>query len=198
VAGIEASEGESSTGKLNSLLAAFTSIYENEREKMTMTDSPGFQIKSATESDVPVILSFVKKLAGYEQLSHEVVATEELLRENLFGERRTAEVAIGYLEAEPVGFVLFFHNYSTFLGKPGLYIEDLFVDEEYRGRGYGRALLLHVARLAKARDCGRLEWSVLDWNQPAIDFYKKLGALPMSDWTMFRITGKSLDELTDR
>lgn len=165
---------------------------------MIATDSPGFQIKSATESDVPIIFSFVKKLAHYERLSHEVVATEELLRENLFGKRRTAEVAIGYLDAKPVGFVLFFYNYSTFLGKPGLYIEDLFVDEEYRGRGYGRALLLHVARLAKERDCGRLEWSVLDWNQTAIDFYKKLGALPMSDWTVFRITGKSLDELVGR
>lgn len=159
------------------------------------TDTPGFQIKSATESDVPVILSFVKKLARYEQLLHEVVATEDLLRETLFGKRRTAEVAIGYLESKPVGFVLFFHNYSTFLGKPGLYIEDLFVDEDYRRRGYGRALLLHVARLAKERDCGRLEWSVLDWNQPAIDFYKKLGASPMSEWTVFRVAGKSLDEL---
>jgi GNAT superfamily N-acetyltransferase len=165
---------------------------------MIATDSPGFQIKSATESDVPVILSFVKKLARYERLSHEVVATAELLRETLFGSRQQAEVAIGYLEATPVGFVLFFYNYSTFLGKPGLYIEDLYVDEEYRRRGYGRALLLHVARLAKERRCGRLEWSVLDWNKPAIDFYKKLGALPMSDWTVFRITGKSLDELADR
>lgn len=165
---------------------------------MIAMDSPGFQIKSATQADVPIIFSFVKKLARYERLSHEVVATEELLRENLFGKRRTAEVAIGYLDAKPVGFVLFFYNYSTFLGKPGLYIEDLFVDEEYRGRGYGRALLLHVARLAKERDCGRLEWSVLDWNQSAIDFYKKLGALPMSDWTVFRITGKSLDELVGR
>jgi GNAT superfamily N-acetyltransferase len=165
---------------------------------MIATDIPGFQIKSATETDVPVILSFVKKLARYEGLSHEVVATEELLRENLFGKGRTAEVAIGYLEAKAVGFVLFFHNYSTFLGKPGLYIEDLFVDEDYRRRGYGSALLRHVARLAKARRCGRLEWSVLDWNQPAIDFYTKLGASPMSDWTVFRITGKSLDELADR
>jgi GNAT superfamily N-acetyltransferase len=154
-----------------------------------------FQIKSATESDVPVIRAFIKKLAAYERLSHEVVATEDLLRETLFGERRTAEVAIGYLETKAVGFVLFFHNYSTFLGKPGLYIEDLFVDEEHRGRGYGRALLLHVARLAKERGCGRLEWAVLDWNQPAIDFYKKLGALPMSEWTVFRVTGKSLDAL---
>ena len=165
---------------------------------MIATDPPGFQIKAATESDVPIILSLVKKLARYERLSQEVVATEELLQETLFDKPRTAEVAIGYLETNPVGFVLFFHNYSTFLGKPGLYIEDLFVDEDYRRRGYGRALLLHVARLAKERRCGRLEWSVLDWNQPAIDFYKKLGASPMSDWTVFRITGRSLDELAER
>jgi GNAT superfamily N-acetyltransferase len=125
-----------------------------------------------------------------------VVATEELLRETLFGNRRTAEVAIGCLETKPIGFVLFFHNYSTFLGRPGLYIEDLFVDEVYRRRGYGRRLLLHVARLAKERGCGRLEWSVLDWNESAINFYKKLGAVPMSDWTVFRVTGKSLDELS--
>jgi GNAT superfamily N-acetyltransferase len=162
------------------------------------TDTQKLQIKSTTESDVPVILSFVTKLTRYEPLSHEIVATEDLLRETLFGKRRTAEVAIGYLETKPVGFVLFFHNYSTFLGKPGLYVEDLFVDEDYRRRGYGRALLLHVARLAKERRCGRLEWSVLDWNQPAIDFYKKLGASPMSDWTVFRITGRSLDELADQ
>jgi GNAT superfamily N-acetyltransferase len=159
------------------------------------TDTPGWQIKSATESDVPVILTFIKKLAEYERLSHEVVATEDLLRETLFGQRRTAEVAIGYIETQAVGFVLFFHNYSTFLGKPGLYIEDLFVDEDHRRRGYGRALLLHVARLAKERGCGRLEWAVLDWNQPAIDFYKKLGALPMSEWTVFRVTAENLDEL---
>jgi GNAT superfamily N-acetyltransferase len=162
---------------------------------VTKTDTLGFQVKSATESEVPVIFSFIKKLAEYERLSSEVVATEELLRETLFGQRRTAEVAIGYLETKAVGFVLFFHNYSTFLGQPGLYIEDLFVDEDYRRRGYGRALLLHVARLAKERGCGRLEWAVLDWNEPAIGFYKKLGALPMSEWTVFRVTGKSLDEL---
>ena len=162
---------------------------------MNKTDTPGFQVRSATESEVPVIFSFIKKLAAYERLSSEVVATEQLLRETLFGERRTAEVAIGYLEAKAVGFVLFFHNYSTFLGKPGVYIEDLFVDKDYRRRGYGRALLLHVARLAKERGCGRLEWAVLDWNQPAIGFYKKLGAVPMSEWTVFRVTGKRLDEL---
>jgi GNAT superfamily N-acetyltransferase len=165
---------------------------------MNKTETPGFQVKTATESDVPVIFSFIKKLAEYERLSSEVVATEELLRETLFGQRRTAEVAIGYFETKTVGFVLFFHTYSTFLGKPGLYIEDLFIDEDYRGRGYGRALLLHVARLAKERGCGRLEWAVLDWNQPAIGFYKKLGAVPMSEWTVFRVAGKSLDELASQ
>jgi GNAT superfamily N-acetyltransferase len=125
-----------------------------------------------------------------------VVATEALLRETLFGDRRTAEVAIGYLEDLPIGFVLYFHNYSTFLGRPGLYVEDLFVDEIYRRRGYGRELLLHVARLAHERGCGRLEWSVLDWNEPAISFYKKLGARPMSEWTVFRMTGENLDRLS--
>jgi GNAT superfamily N-acetyltransferase len=191
VAGAKGTE----TGIIHLTRPSITPIDEKEEVMMIATDTRGFQIKSATESDVSVILSFVKKLARYEQLLHEVVATEDLLRETLFGKRRTTEVAIGYLGTQPVGFVLFFHNYSTFLGKPGLYIEDLFVDEDYRRRGYGRALLLHVARLAKERDCGRLEWSVLDWNQPAIDFYKKLGALPMNEWTVFRVAGKSLDEL---
>ncbi|MGH7794246.1 MAG: GNAT family N-acetyltransferase [Candidatus Binatia bacterium] len=153
---------------------------------------PGFQILAATKADVPVILSFIMKLADYERLSHEVVATEEVLRETLFGRRRTAEVAIGYFEKQPVGFVLFFHNYSTFLGRPGIYIEDLFVDEAFRRRGFGGALLRYVATLANERKCGRLEWSVLDWNEPAIKFYKKLGALPMSEWTVFRVTGAAL------
>ena len=154
-----------------------------------------FAICSATKADVPVILSFIKKLADYERLSHEVVATEENLGETLFGPRRTAEVAIGYFEQKPVGFVLFFHNYSTFLGRPGIYIEDLFVDEAFRRRGIGGALLRHVAGLA--RECGRLEWSVLDWNQPAINFYRKLGAVPMSEWTVFRVTGEALKQLAD-
>jgi GNAT superfamily N-acetyltransferase len=161
------------------------------------TDIPGFHIRSATKADVPVILTFIKKLADYERLSHEVVATEELLRKTLFGRMGTAEVVIGYLARKPVGFALFFHNYSTFLGRPGIYIEDLFVDESYRRRGFGRALLLYVARLAKQRDCGRLEWSVLDWNEPAINFYKKLGATPMSEWTVFRVTGENLNALAN-
>jgi GNAT superfamily N-acetyltransferase len=154
-----------------------------------------FVIRPAAEADVPVILGFIKKLAAYENLSHEVVASEELLSETLFGKRRTAEVAIGYFKQRPVGFVLFFHNYSTFLGRPGIYIEDLFVDEAYRRRGFGSALLGHVGRLANERQCGRLEWSVLDWNQPAINFYKKLGAAPMSEWTVFRVTGEALKKL---
>jgi len=158
---------------------------------------PGFAIRAAAESDVPVILAFIKKLAAYERLAHEVTATEELLRETLFGARPTAEVAIGYIEGKPVGFVLFFHNYSTFLARPGLYIEDLFVDEAYRRRGFGRALLLYVARLAGERRCGRLEWAVLDWNEPAIDFYKKLGAVAMDKWTVFRVTGASLTKLAE-
>jgi len=158
---------------------------------------PGLVIRAATESDVPVILAFIKKLAAYERLSHEVTATEELLRETLFGARKTAEVAIGYFEGKPVGFVLFFHNYSTFLARPGLYIEDLFVDEAYRRRGFGRALLLHVARLAGERQCGRLEWAVLDWNEPAINFYKRMGAVAMDDWTVFRVTGASLTKLAE-
>lgn len=154
-----------------------------------------FTIRPAAEADVPVILGFIKKLAAYERLSHEVVASEALLRDSLFGSRHTAEVAIGYLENQPVGFVLFFHNYSTFLGRPGIYIEDLFVDEAYRRRGFGSALLGYVGRLANERECGRLEWSVLDWNQPAINFYKKLGAVPMSEWTVFRVTGEALKKL---
>ena len=157
-----------------------------------------FEIRSATPADVPVVLSFIRKLAEYERLAHEAVATEDLLRKTLFGARRTAKVAIGYFEQQPVGFVLFFHNYSTFLGRPGIYIEDLFVDEKFRRRGFGGALLRHVAQLAKQRECGRLEWSVLDWNEPAIQFYRKLGAVPMSEWTVFRVTGEALTKLADK
>jgi len=161
-------------------------------------NNPSFEIRPATEADLTAILAFIRKLADYERLSQEVVATEELLRETLFGNRRTAEVAIGCLETKPIGFVLFFHNYSTFLGRPGLYIEDLFVEESYRRRGFGGALLAYVAKLAVARGCGRLEWSVLDWNEPAINFYKKLGARPMNEWTVFRVTDESLNRLAGR
>ncbi len=161
----------------------------------SLTDQRSYQILAATKADVPVILSFIKKLAAYERLSHEVVATENLLRRSLFGRRRSAQVAIGYYKRKPVGFVLFFDNFSTFLGRPGIYIEDLFVDEAFRRRGFGGALLRHVAQLARRRNCGRLEWSVLDWNQPAVNFYRKIGARPMTDWTVFRVTGKNLTKL---
>ena len=162
-----------------------------------MSSVPHFDIRAATKADVSIILSFIKKLADYEHLSHEVVASEETLRKTLFGRRRTAEVAIGYFNREPVGFVLYFHNYSTFLGRPGIYIEDLFIDEAFRRRGFGTALLCYVAGVANERRCGRLEWSVLDWNEPAISFYKKLGAVPMSEWTVFRVTGKELEKLAE-
>ena len=154
-----------------------------------------FETRPATEHDVALILAFIKKLAVYERMAHEVVATEELLRETLFGERRSAEVVFGYYHAEPVAFALFFHNFSTFLGRPGIYLEDLYVEEQYRGKGFGKLMLAYLARLAVERKCGRLEWWVLDWNEPAIQFYQKLGAVPMSDWTVFRVTGEALTTL---
>jgi GNAT superfamily N-acetyltransferase len=154
-----------------------------------------FRIKPAIEKDVSVILRLIEGLAEYEKLSHEVVATEASLRESLFGSRRVAEVIIGYAGTEPVGFAVFFHNYSTFLGRPGIYLEDLFVLPQWRRRGLGRQLLAHVAREAVARSCGRLEWEVLDWNEPAIAFYKKLGARTMDEWTVYRLTGDALKKL---
>jgi GNAT superfamily N-acetyltransferase len=154
-----------------------------------------FEIKPTTIDDVPVILSFIKKLAEYEKLSHLVVATEDGLRETLFGERRYAETVIAYYQNQPVGFALFFHNFSTFLGKPGIYLEDLFVDIEQRGKGFGKALLVHLAQLAKERGCGRFEWSVLDWNEPSIKFYESLGARPLNEWKTYRLIGEALDKL---
>jgi GNAT superfamily N-acetyltransferase len=162
---------------------------------MSADSTPELRIVSASEGDVAVILSFIRKLAEYEKLSTQVAATEELLRETLFGARRVAEVLIAYLGDEPAGFALYFHNFSTFLGRPGIYLEDLFVEPVHRGKGIGKALLVEIAKIAKDRNCGRLEWSVLDWNQPAIEFYRRLGAIPMDDWTMFRVTGESLDNL---
>jgi len=153
------------------------------------------KIRQASEPDVPLILQFIKALAEYERMSDKVVTTEDRLRRTLFGQPRFAEVLIGEEDGEPVAFALFFHNYSTFLAKPGLYLEDLFVKPEARGRGHGRAMLARLARIARERDCGRLEWWVLDWNTDAIEFYKKLGALPMDEWTVFRVTGSALDNL---
>ncbi len=152
-------------------------------------------IRPAVISDVPAILSFVRELAIYEKLSHEVVATEALFAEYLFGKHPVAEVIIAEWEHQPVGFALFFHNFSTFLGRPGIYLEDLFVLTDMRGKGIGKALLTYLAALTKERQCGRLEWSVLDWNEPAIKFYRSIGAMPMDEWTVQRLTGDALDAL---
>jgi GNAT superfamily N-acetyltransferase len=156
-----------------------------------------FGIRFATEEDVSLILEFVRKLARYEKLEGTVVATESLLRDELFA-RRGAEVVFAEEDGKPVGFALFFHNFSTFLGRRGIYLEDLYVEETSRGRGYGRALLAFLARLAVERGCGRLEWSVLDWNAPSIAFYRSLGANPMDEWTVFRLTGGELASLAAR
>ena len=154
-----------------------------------------FRIERATERDAPLILDLITQLAEYERMSDQVVATEASVRETLFGPRPSAEVILAWEGDEPAGFALFFHNYSTFLGKPGLYLEDLFVVPKFRGRGYGKALLVRLAKIAVERNCGRFEWSVLDWNEPAIGFYKKLGATPMHEWTIFRVAGEALASL---
>jgi len=156
-----------------------------------------FEIKSATIEDVPLIFSFIKELAEYEKLSHEVVAKESDLKETLFGEKRYAEVIIGYLNQQPVSFALFFHNFSTFVGRPGLYLEDLFVRPHARGKGIGEKMLAYLAALAKSRKCGRLEWWVLDWNKSAIGFYQRIGAKPMDEWTVYRLTSSALDQLVE-
>lgn len=139
-----------------------------------------------------MILDFIKKLANYEKLSHEVVATEEALERYLFGTEKVAEVVIGYYHDRPVGFALYFYNFSTFLARPGIYLEDLYVLEEYRGKGFGKSLLCYLASLAVEKDFGRLEWAVLDWNEPSISFYKSLGAESMDEWIVNRATGESL------
>ena len=152
-------------------------------------------IRPATSADVPIVLRLIKALAEYERLTHEVVATETSVRETLFGSRPRAEAVIACVGGEPVGFAVWFHNYSTFVSRPGLYLEDLFVLPEWRGRGIGRALLRHLARIAVSRGCGRMEWAVLDWNEPAIRFYRSLGARSMDDWTVYRLTGEALARL---
>jgi len=156
---------------------------------------PGFVIRFAEKEDTGLILHFIKGLAEYEKLSHEVTATEDLLQETLFGTRQVAEVVIGEYRGDAVAFALFFHNYSTFLGRPGIYLEDLFVKPEMRGLGFGKALLAYLAKLATERKCGRVEWSVLDWNSPAIRFYQKLGAVAKDEWSVHRLTGEALDRL---
>ncbi len=162
-----------------------------------MPSSPlsNLTIEFATDQDIALILTFIKELAEYERLPHEVVATEEILRETLFGKRAYAEVIIARYENKPVGFALFFHSFSTFLGRPGIYLEDLYVQPTMRGKGIGKALLVYLAQLAKERKCGRLEWAVLNWNESAINFYKSLSAKPMDEWTVYRLTGETLDLL---
>jgi GNAT superfamily N-acetyltransferase len=154
-----------------------------------------FVIRAAEAGDVPRILAFINELAEYERLAHTVIATEESLRETLFGACRAAEVLLAELGGEPVGFALFFTNYSTFMGRPGIYLEDLYVRPAARGNGAGKALFLQVAKLAAQRQCGRLEWAVLDWNQPSIQFYKSMGAQAMSEWTTYRLTAEDLAAL---
>lgn len=162
-----------------------------------MPDALAPDIRFATDSDVPAIMGLIRELAEYERLLDQVVANEASLRRALFSERPYVEALVACVGGETVGFALFFHNYSTFLGKPGMYLEDLFVRPAFRGQGLGKALLKRVAQTAVERDCGRMEWSVLDWNEPSIRFYESLGANPMSDWTTFRLTGTALRELSD-
>lgn len=165
---------------------------------MISTSIPDYYIKPADRGDTRTILYFIKQLAIYEKLLHEVVTTEEQLETYLFGDKPVAEVVIGYEKDTPVGFALFFHNFSTFLGKPGIYLEDLFVLEEYRGKGYGKVLLSYLASTAVDRDCGRLEWAVLDWNTPSIEFYRSIGAISMDEWIINRLTGDALNKLASQ
>jgi GNAT superfamily N-acetyltransferase len=154
-------------------------------------------IRAARPEDVPIIAALIRDLAAYEHLEHEVVFDEAVLGDHLFGERRYAEVLIAETEDGPVGFALFFHNFSTFLGRPGIYLEDLFVRPEARGRGLGKALLVELGRLARARRCGRIEWAVLDWNEPSIAFYRSLGAASKDEWVLYRVTGDAMAALAD-
>jgi GNAT superfamily N-acetyltransferase len=160
-----------------------------------MKEVADFQIRSARAEDVLVILELIRDLAAYERAPHEVTATEEQLLNVLFGERPAAEVLLAFEGKSPVGFAVFFYNFSTWLGLPGLYLEDLFVKPEKRGKGYGRALLVELAKIARDRGCGRMEWAVLNWNEPAIKFYRALGATPMNEWTVFRLTRDEIAKL---
>ncbi|HJX25497.1 MAG TPA: GNAT family N-acetyltransferase [Chthoniobacterales bacterium] len=161
-----------------------------------MNNEPrNFEIRPARVEDVPIILQLIRDLATYERAPNDVTATEEQLAEVLFGARPSAEVLLAFEQDTAVGFAVFFHNFSTWLGRPGLYLEDLFVKPEVRGKGYGRALLVHLAKIARERGCGRMEWAVLDWNDPAIQFYRKLGAKPMDEWTVFRMTSDGIAKL---
>ena len=160
-----------------------------------MHSQSNFEIRPARVEDVPIILKLIRDLATYERAPKEVTTTEEQLVDVLFGEKPVAEVLLAFEGKSPVGFAVFFHNFSTWLGRPGLYLEDLFVKPEKRGKGYGRALLVDLAKIARDRGCGRMEWAVLNWNDPAIQFYRKLGATPMDEWTVFRLTRDGIARL---
>ena len=162
-----------------------------------MKEVADFKIRPAGVDDVPVILELIRDLATYERAPHEVTATEQQLVDVLFGERPAAEVLLAFEGESPVGFAVYFYNFSAWLGRPGLYLEDLFVKPEKRGKGYGRALLVELAKIARDRGCGRMEWAVLDWNEPAIKFYYTLGAKPMDEWTVFRLTSEEIAKLAD-
>lgn len=157
--------------------------------------NPSLVIRPAVVGDSAVIVQFIEELAEYERLRHQCQATPEAIRQHLFGSAPKAEAVLAEWEGTPVGFALFFHNFSTFLAKPGIYLEDLYVQPQMRGRGIGKALLVHLAQLARERDCGRLEWSVLDWNEPSVAFYRSLGARPMDEWTVHRLEGEALGAL---
>ena len=161
------------------------------------TETKNFTIRPATIVDVPIILQLIRDLATYERAPNEVTATEAQLIEVLFGEKPVAEVLLAFEDEMPIGFAVFFHNFSTWLGKPGLYLEDLFVKPEARGKGYGRALLIYLAKIARDRGCGRMEWAVLDWNEPAIQFYQKIGAQPLDEWQIFRLTRDGIAKLAE-
>ena len=156
-----------------------------------------FNIRKANESDTPIIFDLIKKLAVYEKLENDVITSLEELRENIFS-KNFAKVLIAEEDEKPVGFALYFYNFSTFVGKPGIYLEDLFVEPEHRGKGYGKSLLIELSKIAKAENCGRFEWSVLDWNTPSIEFYKSLGAKPMDEWTVFRLDEKGISDLAGK
>jgi GNAT superfamily N-acetyltransferase len=173
----------------------FASVLGSSTISSRMKDVVDFQIRPARVEDVPVILQLIRDLATYERAPDEVTATEEQLVDVLFGERPAAEVLLAFEGKSPVGFAVYFYNFSTWLGRPGLYLEDLFVNPEKRGKGYGRALLVELAKIARDRGCGRMEWAVLNWNEPAIKFYRALGAKPMDEWTVFRLTPEEIAKL---